>query len=69
MAQSDLVTGCPERAYYLAAVSPYYEDCVSHEKAIHEQFGAVRLQGEWFDVPVAIAAHALKQLSPFRAAQ
>jgi len=62
-------TGCPERAYYLAHVSPYFEDCVAHEKTIHDTLSPWRLQGEWFSLPVSTASRLLDTLSPFRAAE
>ena len=60
-------TGCPERAYYLAHVSHYFEDCVAQEKRVHEELAAHRMQGEWFDVAPARAAAVIELQSPFRA--
>ena len=43
-------TGCPDRAYTLAWVSPYVADASALEKQIHKLFKADRINGEWFDV-------------------
>lgn len=52
-------TGCPRREYKLAYVSPYSEDCVALEKAVHALLDDHRLEGEWFNLTPQEAAEAV----------
>lgn len=60
-------TGCPERAYELLHVSPYFEDCVTLEKMVHAALSLHRLEGEWFNVGEQFARDIIDRQSPFRA--
>ncbi|MEM7200272.1 MAG: GIY-YIG nuclease family protein [Planctomycetota bacterium] len=61
-------TACPERAYHLAYEGPYFEDCESTERRVHQALNGFRLRGEWFAVSVDLAVEVIKSQSPFVAA-
>lgn len=46
-------TGCPDRAYKMAWVSPYVDDASTLEKEIHSLLHRYRMNGEWFDLSVS----------------
>lgn len=62
-------TGCPERAYYLRYVSPYFESCVEIEKRVHAALIEHRLEGEWFDISPVHIINVIERQSPFRSVQ
>jgi hypothetical protein len=51
-------TGCPRRAYQLEH-AVYFHDSHEAERAIHEQIGHLRLEGEWFAVTVDEAINTI----------
>ena len=55
-------TGCPERAYTLAYVSEYLDDCGAVESAVHLYCAEYRLQGEWFSMAPGQAAEAIRHV-------